>query len=107
VRRDDISVATYTELLLMGPRGRPWIRKAVPSSYWFERTEKNQHKVRLVIARIHKQPLKGQTQSEIMLNYFHSKIFIIANKRNISCVVTFFTESPTVPQTSGTPNYYD
>ena len=24
----------------MGPSGRPWIRKAVPSSYWFKRTEK-------------------------------------------------------------------
>ena len=49
---------------------------------------------RVVIARIHKQTLTGQTQSGTMLNYFHSKLFIIPNKRKVTCVVAFFTESP-------------
>ena len=65
---------------------------------------------RVGIARIHKQPLKGKTQLGTMLNYFHSKLFVIPNKRKVSCVVTFLlSHLNTVPQTSetrGTPDFF-
>lgn len=40
MRWDDSSVATYTELLLIGPRGSPWILNAVPSSWRLLTSEK-------------------------------------------------------------------